>query len=601
MFKRFFLKTLYKGDVKQLLYLLAFCLGLILVLTGISYLIFNDGTLVWQDVVALFLDPGVFGGSGDHDWFRLIVAIVGVLTFSSLLISLFTNIVSSLVEAFRNGEVHFKFNDHVLIIGADKHVVEMLKELSEEAIPYEVVIMTERPVAELRDHIEHELDGNDILSRILFIKGCSTVSSDLAYCHPSRAKVIYVVGDSTAEEHDSTNIRCMELLKKACVSAKDDIPCYVMLDDDLSTDVFRFLTQKSEVSRLKIDFVPVSEYKAEQLLVHTDFLPAISAESQKHSHVVVMGMTSVAKAVASIAAHISHYPNFKDNPDRRTVITIISSNIRIPMEKFIREKSSMFVLCNWEYISETTSEYHKPSEEMGDYMDLEWQFIDADPGSFFVSKLIDQWARDEKQELSIISAEDSTHENLDNIMHLSRESYSSRLAIYTSTSADILSVAEATGQFGKIVTFGPASESFDALCMRRSERGKRVNFVYDQAYEEHKSANKDEAWYKKPEAHKFSSIYCADAMPLRERCIDETTEEYTLYSLEHRRWVASELLLGYVPLPLAESKKVREDKPLFKSLKAQFIHADIAPYDDLPEHEKDKDALIINATGEILR
>ena len=62
-----------------------------------------------------------------------------------------------------------------------------------------------------------------------------------------------------------------------------------------------------------------------------------------------------------------------------------------------------------------------------------------------------------------------------------------------------------------------------------------------------------------------------------------------LSEVEHRRWMASVLLMGYSAAP----KAARADRSRFKELKnKEFIHLDIAPYDELA-HEADKDRLIV--------
>ena len=62
-----------------------------------------------------------------------------------------------------------------------------------------------------------------------------------------------------------------------------------------------------------------------------------------------------------------------------------------------------------------------------------------------------------------------------------------------------------------------------------------------------------------------------------------------LSEVEHRRWMTTVLLTGYRAAPKCE----RSDRGRFKELKnKEFIHLDIAPYDELA-HEADKDRLIV--------
>ena len=71
---------------------------MILLAVCITRFIFRDGTLVWQDVVAIFLSAGAFRGAGVHDMFRLLLALTGVFLFSALLVS----VVKNIFETYRN-------------------------------------------------------------------------------------------------------------------------------------------------------------------------------------------------------------------------------------------------------------------------------------------------------------------------------------------------------------------------------------------------------------------------------------------------------------------------------------------------------------------
>ena len=188
---------------------------------------------------------------------------------------------------------------------------------------------------------------------------------------------------------------------------------------------------------------------------------------------------------------------------------------------------------------------------------------------------------------------------------------------------DILAKAMETKQFGRIYTFGMATDiQDDPLFTRRAQRGQRVNFIYDQAYGgNHK--DKESAWYDCKEADKYSSIYCANAMTVHARSFG-LNESYdplplsegqrtTIFEVEHRRWVMSELILGFAPFTTDERKqwkecmissdeKAKEEaKVFFKNMKKNnFRHMDIMPYDDLLPNEKEKDAVIIDEMEYIL-
>lgn len=77
-------------------------------------------------------------------------------------------------------------------------------------------------------------------------------------------------------------------------------------------------------------------------------------------------------------------------------------------------------------------------------------------------------------------------------------------------------------------------------------------------------------------------------MQCRSVCYDlSKPDRRPVYEAEHRRWLVSELIMGYAPGP--------------KTDKANFIHADIVPFDALPPSEQEKDKTLIDKIDEICR
>ena len=80
----------------------------------------------------------------------------------------------------------------------------------------------------------------------------------------------------------------------------------------------------------------------------------------------------------------------------------------------------------------------------------------------------------------------------------------------------------------------------------------------------------------------------------------QTATVVEMCEMEHRRWMMSCLLMGYLPMTINESAAVRQDKVLFKQYKNNNIHADITTYSLLNEEEKGKDLLLIENVDKIL-
>ena len=129
LIKRKIDQLLAKSNGMQLVWLMALSALCLAIAMFVAYLVYDDGKVTWQTVVAIFLDPGCFGGPGEHDFFRLSLAILSVFLFSALLVSVFTNVCENIREAAQNGSRRYALRDHVLIIGADKRLEGILRAL----------------------------------------------------------------------------------------------------------------------------------------------------------------------------------------------------------------------------------------------------------------------------------------------------------------------------------------------------------------------------------------------------------------------------------------------------------------------------------------
>lgn len=597
MLRRKIDRLLSEGEGKQL----AWLTGLVLVLYAIFCLVGRIWGLDWTDVLTLYIDAGNF--PIDHkanDFFSLIVSLCGLLILSAILISVFSNVFSNISEAYRKGERRYRFKGHVLILGGNYMLKDMLRAINgnRDFDGKDIVIMTSGDVESLREDSETALDDSRFCGRITWYKGERDNEEDLRSACAAQAAYIYVIGEDGEDTHDSLSVKALDLLHGICGGDGSPIPCYVTLEMRSSLDVFQYLP-KEEGSRLRTEIINTRDYCAEQLLVNTDFIP-VPAEG-KHLHIVIAGCTRTARAFAGVASQICHFPGFASD-GKRTVISFVDGGMREQMDHFVAGRQRLFDLSHYSYLSPDGREDHSPLPEYGDFLDIEWEFVDSPLASPFVRSELAKWAADPGQELVLAICYDDSSVNLSAALHLPKALYKAGtpIAVYQSSHAEILQKAVESGMYGGIVCFGEASPANDALFLRRSLRGMRVNYLYNLEYGNPPAASAGEAWAGLSFAHKMSSIASANSIPLKLRSFGleptqaavDALQADTLESLsevEHRRWMSSVLLMGYSAAPAAE----RCDRSRFKELKdKEFIHLDIAPYSELA-HEADKDMLIV--------
>lgn len=568
MIKRKIDKILAEGNGRQLLWLLALTLLCIGGAIAIATFVFDDDILSWQDVVGLFLDPGVFGSFADkgHDFFRLALALLSVFLFSALLVSVFTNVFENISLSVREGNRRYSLKKHILILGSGHHLEGLIRQYKDNNQTI-VVMSSSRP----------QMD-----SKVIYYRGRIDDEEQLRSACVEAADTIYIIGEDDELAHDAVNLHCMDMIKELCKDSREDIHCYITLKEQVSSEVFQYLKQNETGHLLLVDVINDYEYAAEQLLVNTDFLPVIKQGDDKSSHIIILGIGSVAQAVAYTSAHISHYPT-----GEKTKITFIAEGMRKWMDDMVIARPGLFDLSVYTYISNDGKvERHTPDESAGDYLDVEWEFVDSYESSVLSQNLLQNAVANSI--VTIYVCHEDAKCAMSSALHLPRPVYDSayNIAMYLTSSTDIIDRANQSGMYGNITIFGGDSYNRKTSLIQRSKYGKRVNYIYDKAYGNPPSKDEEEAWYKIPEAHKYSSIYCANAMFLRRKCFDMNGDRRPIYEAEHRRWMISVLLMGYTAGDVTNKKR--------------FIHADIVPFEALTEAEQEKDKILIDAMDYIL-
>lgn len=568
--KRCFDKLLSKGSGQQLLWLLGLVLLIFVAATLVLVFWFDDDILSYKDVIAFFLDPGYDIEPGDHFWFRIIMGTLSLFIFSALLVSVFTNVFENISEAVHEGGRRYRLKGHVIVFGCGEnasHVVDALVAKGKT-----VVVMSQ--------------SDPGFGDKVIFYCGSQESAEDVASARPTLADAIYILGDGDDATLDERNLVTLGILQSLCVGGGRGIHCFISLKKRLSSEVFQYRRKAGDASLdLKVDFVDEYEYQAEQLLLDTDFLPVIKSQDSRRAHFVVVGTGEMALAMAHQLAHVCHYPGFPES-GKRTLITMLGEGMRACMDGMVSARPALFALSHYGYVSPDGDVSSFAPEAGNDFLDVEWNFVDA-PCCSPLARGILEAAAGAGDEMRVIVCDECAQSASLNVLHLPRCVYdAARVAVYLNDSRSIVDAAAETGMFGKVYVFGYSNEEIsDPLMERRLTLGKRVNRVYDNAYGNPPAKDEDDAWYRISEADKQSSIHCAQALPLRCKCFDLGAERMPVYEAEHRRWMMSELLMGFRPGPNKD--------------KAKFIHSDIVPFDALPDGEKDKDKILIDALEEI--
>ena len=590
-------------------------------------------------LICLFIDPGsVANVSPELRWFSLGVAILGLLLFTGLLISVVSNMLERRVERYREGEIAYPLENHVVVIGFDEMVPMLVRQICSDPRYGNcyILIQSVQPAAKVRNRIHTVLDARQE-RRILVLHAQRNSTEELEKLCTTRAREIFLIGEANEYDHDSLNIDSLQ--KIVAIHSKTRncprIPVSVLFEYQTTYAAFQ-ISDLAEEWRKQIDFHPFNFYEewAKKLLVKRCYEEGttkveyptldrepITRESDQTVHLVIIGMSRMGVALGVEAAQLLHFPNFCRDRRLKSRITIIDAAADEEMNFFRGRYRHYFDLApsryrdmahpdevrilppNWDYGSRT------------DFLDVEFEFIKGRAEMPAVQQLLAKWAGDPKQQLSIAICLNFPPQAMAMGLYLPDVIYARNIPVFVrqETSSALLDLLnnrlkkEPLNRYSHVFPFGMLANSFD-LDRRNTRRAQLVNYIYDYkgtygtspsaAPSDHELQQK---WNKLPVALQWSNFYCADSVDIKLRSLGfgvtppvQLTEVQVelMAEVEHNRWNMEKLLLGYRK-PTPEEEILCRDKAVRKEYKEKrFIHTDIRPYCELAEGTKDYDRCI---------
>lgn len=608
----------------------------------------------------LMLDPGSFSGSSELKFpvfLQFMVTLTGAVIFTAMLITVLGNIVSNRIQNYKKGRVRYNFDNHVLVLGANSMLVNMLNEFIQTGVHQNrrIVVLTTQDTEELHDRILSDVPDMDSKLDVTWLNGSRIIEKTLRNIQLDEAYSIYILGEDDELDHDSINLECWDLVKSICRDLTRAVQCYLVVDRVSTYHVLQYGMKKKD-TWLYLNIINSLENWAQRVLVSRDYLPfcenhgenccfpaidrgGIDKDSDKTVRFVIYGMNQMSYAMASTVAHIAHFPNFK-NGENKTKICFICPDIKQEMDFFLGHYANIFMLSYAKYVfwdahgNKSWRYICTPRKDYGDFLDIEWEFIDGSIESENVRQLLMEWAENEKEYLSLAICESESDAAVATSLYLPEEIYRKDVPVfvYQPLSGEVLKYAHGTRKYGNIYPFGMKNECYDPLFRKRIVKAKRINYLY------HLQNNGipydgmgaqevlEKYWDTKLEyIFKLSNLYAANSIPVKLRSVgidpssidDDTHLTYSqikvLSEVEHNRWNMERLLLGTMPLPKDQRDEINSMfasiNPLVKEqgkkknndLKENFYHKDIAPYSELLESSKQYDTAIVTNLLDVMR
>ncbi len=541
----------------------------------------------------------------------------------------------------RDGFTRYSFKQHILILGGSRELLPLLRAIAAhdalKMLP--VVVLADSDCPSLLQLLRTRLQSLGVQSPVTLYRGSRTCADTLRTCQVDSASHIFILGEDDEPAHDSLNVSCWQQVRQLRAQCNQLAQCYLMLSSSTSTFLFHSLQQEAHNS-LETTIINSYESLAQQLLVgdiyHNDTLTLdrglVTVGSDRFVHLVVVGMTPMGYAFAATAAQLCHFPNFDESAPRpiRTRITFVDPRANELMDCFKASYPGIFDLSHVRYIEQPGAWLQGvPQRSLGDFVDVEWQFVKGNISSEWIRDMLSDCAADSRQVLSVALCGGDSARNLAEAYRLPRQLYplpdsnnSSPLTpvvyVYQPDDSSLVqTVQNEVLRFHNVVPFGFSAKGFDPLHSLRIAAAKRINYLYqkENSGKVFTSMPADEAllnelWRQLSSAEKTAALLAANATntfirsfslsrtTLADHLSDDALVE-SFAAVDHARRNMACLLAGYSAMPAdqrarlnsalqsADSSEREEATIQSKYSKCMlFVDKDITPYVLLPENLK---------------
>ena len=366
-------------------------------------------------------------------------------------------------------------------------------------------------------------------------------------------------------------------------------------------------TDFCEAIRQNIDIYPFTMDEVWSRSIMLDYEP-ITIQSEKHVHLVVFGMGEMAEMVAIQAAHVAHYPNYVRNHSLRTRITMIDTHAEKKCKSLIKRYQHLFDNSYYRIINLSTEtvvvDFHKPMYEgkREDFVDVEWEFVEAENWNTDVVEKLKLWAKDVRQLLTVVLANRNKSRNVSDALLLPDILHQQQIPIYIYSQQEIKLTS-----CPNLHVIGMLDRGYD-IQLPLIRMAKNVNYIYDHCYEENDMAwnghlrytveidpeERERSWATLKNIKRMSSVYNAMTIPTKMRSVGLEENEWNHFyditqqdieimaQVEHNRWSVEELILGFRPCTDKEQEIIAVDvKTQKETFKARKIHYDLRAYNEL--------------------
>ena len=592
----------------------------------------------------LLTDPGNLGSVLDQntdETFAVVcalIAILGAVFFGGVLISMMSNFVERRVEAIRTGDIAYKLADHVVLIGHDSLLPELVRQICDCPTfdDAHILIQCEGTVEAVRTELSTLLSSTQE-RRIVFSNGRRDSLEDLEKLCLPQAMEIYIVGDRLREDHDALNFDCLQKIVQ--LTGQQDFAhqknIHLLLENH-TTHATLQTVDLAAAWRNSIKVTPLNFYETWARNVLQTYPPLerptiYAQDSRETVNMVIFGMTRMGTTLAVEAAHLLHFPNLPDGSTRHTRITFVSPDADTEMRLFRMRYSAVFEIQSAIYTDLTTGD-HKPQllpptyfeGEDADFLDIDFEFIKAPLYDEEVNQMLVQRAASPECCLSVFACTGNETVDLNIGLYLPdsvirhatvfiQQRHTGQLLNQLNT---ISAQTTPKGKYANVHPFGMTATDFDVAGRARNV-AVLINYYYchmdneaivgnDVLLTESQRGEALHLWEQTSVQNQWSSYYCCHALSykfrawgIREVSLDNmehirrlaTEHVEPIAVMEHNRWNMEKLLHGFRKPHREEQAEIdscrrqpdaAHSQDAFRCYKSQqSVHDYIRSYDDL--------------------
>lgn len=537
---------------------------------------------------------------------------IKVFIVNGISIATIVSLFNRRITHYREGQIRYSRliywllqNKYAVVIGANEVAASVIKNLlkqCEHKADYKsfncycdrklkyILLQTNRKAEEVRKMLASHLTDHE-LDRVIIYTANRDSKKELQKLYMEYAHEIHILGEQTvvggAEAfHDTINMKCLNLVAQILRNYKNAHPsqyqkkhCRVMFEYQTTHSVFQFSDVSDDV-RETLDFEPFNRYEswARKVLVGNavdtiKYVPlesykGITYDSNKHVHLIVVGMSNMGTALGVQALFQAHYPNYVRDSQLKTRVTFIDTKADKEMAFFKGRYATLFELARHRYIDANACKEEDLNSDYGwvdpmqqsncqwkhlsnkgqNFLDVEIEFVKGELESDGVRKYLTQVSKIQTSKLTIAICLTNASQAIAASLYMPMEVYENQqlqqILVYQREASTIIEniskeTKENSIRYKKLRPFGMIYSNY-MDDRTRYWKGVLTNAVYN-ATKDNKPLpldlkNTDDKevkalvneWDELKECKKISNKLFVDSIYQKLRCIMDLSENETL-------------------------------------------------------------------------